>query len=168
MKSASRASPSSSSPRAASSMPPSVRWAHAALRASQSPESTGRIAQQRLREQDDEVFTLGQAAAQSEAGGATAQPHRTWHCNYAAPDTDDRDKLVKTLARLRARARRAEPCRRRASRARTGASDAHAQLLLTVSLDAKADPDDDEVEFSHVRTADERNAEGFANAEFVG
>ena len=41
-------------------------------------------------------------------------------------------------------------------------------VLLTVSLDAKAEPDDDEVEFSHVRTADERNAEGFANAEFVG
>ena len=33
---------------------------------------------------------------------------------------------------------------------------------------APAEPDDDEVEFSHVRTADERNAEGFANAEFVG
>ena len=49
-----------------------------------------------------------------------------------------------------------------------GRSSDHIPVLLTVSLDAKADPDDDEVEFSHVRTADERNAEGFANAEFVG
>ena len=32
----------------------------------------------------------------------------------------------------------------------------------------EAEPDDDEVEFSHVRTADERNAEETANAEFVG
>ena len=49
-----------------------------------------------------------------------------------------------------------------------GRSSDHIPVLLTVSLDAKAEPDDDEVEFSHVRTADERNAEGFANAEFVG
>jgi exonuclease III len=49
-----------------------------------------------------------------------------------------------------------------------GRSSDHIPVLLAVSLDAKAEPDDDEVEFSHVRTADERNAEGFANAEFVG
>ena len=49
-----------------------------------------------------------------------------------------------------------------------GRSSDHVPVVLTVSLDAKAEPDDDEVEFSHVRTADERNAEGFANAEFVG
>ena len=49
-----------------------------------------------------------------------------------------------------------------------GRSSDHVPVLLAVSLDAQAEPDDDEVEFSHVRTADERNAEGFANAEFVG
>ena len=51
---------------------------------------------------DDEVFTPEPKQQRNSEATRTAVIV-TWNCNYAAPDTDNRDKLVKTLARLRAK-----------------------------------------------------------------